>query len=56
MLQDLVGKKVNITINWYSSAEGELIEVDETWVKLKLKNKTTLVNIKSIVSISANDK
>jgi hypothetical protein len=53
MLNDLIGKKVQIQINWFSSSEGELIDVNDTWVKLKTKKTIELIKIENIISILA---
>lgn len=53
MLNDLIGKNVQIQINWFSSSEGELIDVNETWVKLKTKKAIELIKIEHIISVSA---
>ncbi len=54
MLQELIGKKVLIQVNWWTSTEGELIAADEIWVKLKSKKGVELVKIAEIFSISAS--
>ena len=54
MLQELVGKRVKIQVNWWNSIEGEVIAVDEIWVKLKSKKSVELVKIVEIWSISAS--
>jgi|688.fasta_scaffold176913_3 small nuclear ribonucleoprotein (snRNP)-like protein len=54
MLQELIGKRVQIQVNWWTSIEGEVIAVDEIWVKLKSKKSMELVKIVEIFNISTS--
>lgn len=48
MLNEMKGKKVEIVFSPFDAVDGEVVDVDENWLKLKKKNKVIFVQIDKI--------
>ena len=58
MLQEIQGKKVTIYLTLSglgnSSVKGEVIEIDESWLKLKGKKEMEIVSVNAIKRITVH--
>ena len=56
MLKELLGKEVEIHLGTIAGVtdkvKGEVIDVNDIWLKLKGKKKTNVINTKKIIRIS----
>jgi len=60
MLQEIQGKKVTIYLNLSglgdSAVKGEVIEINDSWLKLKGKKEVELVKVSAIKRITVHTK
>lgn len=56
MLQELLGKTVTIYLGVFSgftdSFKGEVVEIKDSWIKLRTKKTIELINVEKITRIS----
>ncbi|WP_158222410.1 DUF6897 domain-containing protein [Tamilnaduibacter salinus] len=56
MLDSMKGMKVEIVLGAFDAVEGEVTDIDDTWLKLKKKNKFIFVQIEKIRHITVAEK
>jgi hypothetical protein len=55
MLHSLKGKRVEIVLGAFDAVDGEVTEIDETWLKLRKKNRFIFVQVEKIRHIRVRD-
>ena len=48
MLQSMIGERVEIVLGPFDAVDGELMAIEDNWLKLKKKNKIHVVQIEKI--------
>jgi len=57
MLQELQGKNVMVSLDWTNLdnvVKGEVLEISDTWLKLKTKKRIELIRVGAIVKIAVS--
>jgi transcription antitermination factor NusG len=52
MLHAVKGEKVEIVFGAFDAVDGEVVDVDEHWLKLRRKNRFVFVQIDKIIRLS----
>ncbi|MDZ7684731.1 MAG: hypothetical protein U5O39_06755 [Gammaproteobacteria bacterium] len=50
------GKKVEIVLGAFDAVDGEVIDIDDNWLKLQKKNKLIFVQIEKIRRVMSSNK
>lgn len=55
MLHSMKGKRVEIVFGAFDAVDGEVTEIDTSWLKLRKKNKSIFVKIEKIRHFMVRD-